>query len=103
MTGELGSIPFVVARVYAVSARAYRDDAQLPAADRDRFAERYAAKAVELLKQAADHRYFETDRNREKLRTDADLSALHDRADFRALIAKLGVREHKRERATPRK
>ncbi len=93
LTGEPGSIPFVVARVYAASAKVYRNDIQLSEADRDRFAERYAAKAVELLNQAADHRYFDTDRNRQKLWADSDLTALRDRADFRALLHKLRIRE----------
>jgi hypothetical protein len=102
-TGENGSIPFVVARVYAASARVYRNDAQLPAADRDRFAERYASKAVELLHRAAEHRYFDSASNREKILADADLAALRDRADFRALLTKLGIREPKREgSAAPR-
>jgi hypothetical protein len=95
LTGEPGSIPFVVARVYAVSAKVYRNDTQLSEADRDRFAERYAAKAVELLKLAADHRYFDSDRNRQKLQADADLTALRDRADFRALLHKLRIPEPK--------
>jgi tRNA A-37 threonylcarbamoyl transferase component Bud32 len=93
LTGEPGSIPFVVARVYAASAKVYRNDTQLSEADRDRFAERYAAKAVELLHQAADHRYFDSDRNRQKLWVDSDLVVLRDRADFRALLHKLSIRE----------
>jgi tRNA A-37 threonylcarbamoyl transferase component Bud32 len=92
LTGEPGSIPFVVARVYAASAKVYRNDTLLSEADRDRFAQRYAAKAVELLNQAADHRYFESDRNRHKLLADADLTVLRDRTDFRALLHKLRIR-----------
>jgi eukaryotic-like serine/threonine-protein kinase len=102
-TGEPGSIPFVVARVYAASARVYRNDALLPEADRERFAERYASKAVELLKGAADHRYFDSARNQQKLWADADLAALRDRADFRALVVKLGIREPGREGSAPQK
>jgi tRNA A-37 threonylcarbamoyl transferase component Bud32 len=103
LTGEPGSIPFVVARVYAASAKVYRNDVQLAEADRERFAERYAAKAVELLKKAADHRYFDSERNRQKLWADADLPALRGRADFRTLLQKLGIREPNWEVSVPRK
>ncbi len=103
LTGEPGSIPFVVARVYAASARVYRNDVLLPEADRERFAERYAARAVELLKGAADHRYFDSARNRQKLQADADLAALRGRADYRAFLAKLGIRQPQREGGTPQK
>jgi hypothetical protein len=89
LTGEPGSIPFVVARVYATSARVYQHDAGLAEADRERFAERYASKAVELLNKADEHRYFETPRNRQKLLTDTDLLVLRGRPDFRALLEKL--------------
>lgn len=102
-TGEPGSIPFVVARVYATSARVYQSDALLSEADRKRFAERYAGKAVELLRQAADHRYFDSATNRQRLRDDADLTVLHDRADFRALLTKLGIPEPRREGSAPQK
>jgi serine/threonine-protein kinase len=98
-TGEPGSIPFVVARVYAASAKVYRADDRLPEADRERFAERYAGKAVELLERANDHRYFDSARNRQKLQTDADLTALHDRADYQRLLAKLGMEIPRREGA----
>ena len=88
-TGDPGSIPYVVARVYAASAKVYRGDAQLSDADRDRFGERYAVKAVELLGQAAAHGYFESDANRAKFLADPDLAVLHDRADFRAMLTRL--------------
>lgn len=90
-TGDPGSIPFVVARVYAASAKVYADDALLPAEDRARFADRYAAKAVELLEKAAEHGHFQQDANRKKLLADPVLAALHPRADFRALLAKLRI------------
>ena len=85
------------------NTRCGQADNHLPEADRERFAERYAAKAVELLDRAADHHYFDSASNRERLRSDADLAALHDRADFRALLAKLGIPAPRREDAAPRK
>jgi serine/threonine protein kinase len=91
LTGESGSIPFVVARVYASSARVYRNDTLLSEEDRERFAEQYARKAVELLSKAVEHHYFDSAANRRKLQTDADLKALEDRADFRALLKKVGI------------
>jgi hypothetical protein len=92
-TGELGSIPFVVARVYAASARVYREDRALAEEDRERFAERYARRAVELLDKARLHRYFERAENRARLLKDPDLEPLRGRTDFRELLARVGVKE----------
>ncbi len=58
---------------------------------------------MELLRGAADHRYFDSARNRQKLQADADLAALRGRADYRAFLAKLGIREPQREGGTPQK
>ncbi len=90
-TGDPGSIPFVVARVYAASAKVYGDDALLPEADRERFADRYAAKAVELLAKADEHGHFQLEANRKKLLADPVLAVLHPRADFQSLLAKLKI------------
>jgi tRNA A-37 threonylcarbamoyl transferase component Bud32 len=92
-TGEPGSIPYVVARVYAVSAGVYRNDPLLAQPDREAFADRYARKAVELLLQAHEHRYFESKRNRDRLLSDPDLSTVRERADFLALLKKLGIKQ----------
>jgi serine/threonine protein kinase len=94
-TGDPGSIPYVVARVYAASANVYRNDAHLSDADRDRFGERYAAQAVELLGRAAEHGYFESDANRAKFLADPDLAVLRDRHDFRAFLAKFKIKRPK--------
>jgi tRNA A-37 threonylcarbamoyl transferase component Bud32 len=88
--GQPGSIPFVVARLYAASSKVYREDTVLPPADRERFAEHYARKAVELLRRADDHGYFTLERNRQRLASDTDLSALRGRTDFNALLRKIG-------------
>src|SRR5262249_31398708 len=87
--GQLGSIPFVVARLYAASSKIYREDDVLPEADRERFAEHYARKAVDLLRKADDHHYFAIPRNRQRLLTDPDLKTLQGRSDFTAFVEKV--------------
>ena len=48
--------------------------------------EKYAIRAVELLRQANAAGHFKTETEIEHLRTDADLAALRDREDFKELI-----------------
>ncbi|MGL4421833.1 MAG: serine/threonine-protein kinase [Gemmataceae bacterium] len=90
-TGDPGSIPYVVARLYAASAKVYQSDTHLSETDRALFSERYARKSVELLHQAAAHGYFDADHHRTNLRADPDLAILHDRADFQALLKKHNI------------
>jgi tetratricopeptide (TPR) repeat protein len=73
-----------LAGVCAVASAAVRD-AKTPGADAARHAETYAARAVELLRQAVAKGYKDADR----LNKDKDLDALRDREDFRKLVAEL--------------
>src|SRR5262249_52282843 len=68
-----GQILLGLARAYTLSAAAVRQDAQLAAADRDRLAEQYAARAVQMLArgQEVGHRW-----NLQTLKDDAEVAAL---------------------------
>jgi serine/threonine-protein kinase len=79
--------------VYAQSAHIVRQDARLAASDRDRLAERYAGRALELLRKAAQQGY----RDVKHLREDYDLRPLRARPDFQKWLADLekGVRSGK--------
>ena len=56
-----------------------------PLADKNELKERYAARAVALLKQAVEKGYKDV----AQLKKDADLDALRNRADFKALLNEL--------------
>ncbi len=69
------------ARVHALAASAVNDDAAL--------SERYASRAVALLRQAVEAGYHDA----ERLRKDSDLDSLRRREDFRELLKKLDARK----------
>jgi hypothetical protein len=62
----------------------------LPAAERDRLADQYAAQAVALLSRAAAKGYFASPAARAELDTDSEFAALRTRPDFKMLLAELG-------------
>jgi tetratricopeptide (TPR) repeat protein len=71
---------YTLARVYALLAQARKkDDAQ----GRDR----YAGRALELLRRASQAGYFNDAARRDRLRREPDLAPLRDRADFKELMA----------------
>jgi hypothetical protein len=76
-----------VACLYSLCAAAVRADAQLPLARRDELAERYAAAAVALLRQAAATGYFKSPKEIKDLKEEKDLAAVRDRDDFKKLLA----------------
>jgi hypothetical protein len=65
----------------AQSAAAAKDDAAL--------AERYAARAVELLRRAAAAGYYRDPARAERLRQDDDLAPLRGRKDYQELLAEV--------------
>jgi serine/threonine protein kinase len=71
------------------SAAALRDD-QLAPVDRERLAEQYAVRAVELLAKAQAAGFFAIPAKRETLKKDPDLEALRARDDFKKWLAGLG-------------
>jgi hypothetical protein len=76
-----------VAWVYALEWAATRAGTSLAPAERDGRAERYASRAVALLRQLQGQGYFKDAAHVQELRGNKDLWALHDREDFRPLLA----------------
>src|SRR5262249_1575594 len=88
--GQPGALLYSLARVYAATSAVFRRDADLPRADRDRLAERYAARAVQLLESARGDDYFDSADTRRKLGQDRELDPLRKRADFKRLLGRVG-------------
>jgi serine/threonine-protein kinase len=91
-TGGVDLVNAAYACAMAVSATAR--DMDLAAAERDRLADQYAARAVELLAKAAAMGYYSASASREDLRTASELATLRSRPDFKKLLADV-------EKATP--
>jgi serine/threonine protein kinase len=87
--GEPGALLYSVARSYAGMAASLRRDEGLAPADRDRLAERYAARAVEMLDKARADGYFASPRNRARVAGDAELAPLRGRGDFKTFLDRL--------------
>jgi serine/threonine protein kinase len=90
-SGVSGTVLFKLACFYAKGSKALSADPDLPAEDRSRLAEQYAASAVRLLGCAEQVGFFEPKRpeNREALKKSADLAVLRSRADYQRLAARL--------------
>jgi serine/threonine-protein kinase len=78
-----------LARILAVCAGGATQDSARPLPVREQQHRLHAAEAVRLLRRASDAGFFRTPTHRKFLRTDPDLAALRDRADFRRLLADL--------------
>jgi tetratricopeptide (TPR) repeat protein len=78
-----------LATAYSLAAAAAGKDGRLPAADREKLAGDYAARAVALLRRAREAGYFQNAANVEPLVSDADYAPLRPRQDFRELLAAL--------------
>jgi serine/threonine protein kinase len=79
---------YVAACVYALASGAARKDERLTAAERDRLAGDYGARAVALLKQAVAQGYLDA----ENLARDTDLDPIRSRPDFDRLRRELAER-----------
>jgi hypothetical protein len=87
--GLTGATLYALAGAYALSSAAAFKDGKVPAADRDKLAGQYAARAVQLLRQAQAAGHFRTRAHLAGLKKDADLDPLRSRADFKELLARL--------------
>src|SRR5262249_34875373 len=76
-----------VAWVYALEWAATRTDTRLAPAERDSRAGRYACRAGALLRQLQGKGYFKDAAHVQEVRGNKQLWALHDRGDFRPLLA----------------
>src|SRR5262249_35640676 len=75
---------FVLARIHALNAAIPASHPAQPQQAREKRADEYAARAMALLKRAADGGNFRNPRQVELLDSDADLAALRERDDYRA-------------------
>ncbi len=80
-------VRFALARIHARAASVVRDDPALGADDKDRLATKYAARAMELLKQVRATRLFQAPLYADRLKIDKDLDSLRMRDDFKELLA----------------
>jgi serine/threonine protein kinase len=80
------AILFELARFFAKTSASYREDTELAQVDRDRLAEKYAVRAVDLLERARQTDFFIPAPNRDKLKNEKDLDALRSRPDFQRLL-----------------
>jgi WD40 repeat protein len=77
-----GDVLYQLACVYALSAKAARADGKLAGAERDRLAEQYAGRAVELLFRARRAGHFEAPANFRLLEEGPGLEPVRKRPDF---------------------
>jgi tetratricopeptide (TPR) repeat protein len=77
------------AYTHALGVTAARQDARLAPAEQARLAERYGARAVELLTIARAAGFFRQSGKLEHLKTDKDMDAVRSRPDFQQLLAEL--------------
>jgi WD40 repeat protein/serine/threonine protein kinase len=77
---------FGLARIHGRAAKVVRDDAQLPPQQRERLAEKYANRAMDLLTRANGGGAFREPVLQQRLGVDKDLDALRERDDFKALV-----------------
>jgi serine/threonine-protein kinase len=78
-----------LACVCGLAAAAVRDDQRLATDERARLAERYGARAMELLRQVRDAGFFKTKARADQLNDDTDLAAVRSRADFQTLVSEV--------------
>jgi hypothetical protein len=67
-----------------------RADSHLPSAERDALVERYGSRAVAFLGMLQERGYFKDPSRAADLRTDEDFRLLHERADFKRLLERVG-------------
>ncbi len=83
------AVRYDLACVYALAAAAAREDEKLTGDERTRTADRYAARALELLAAVEAAGFFKEPDHLEQLRKDPDLDALRPSADFQKLLGRL--------------
>jgi serine/threonine-protein kinase len=84
-----GGVLFRLACSYARTSTAFEHNTKLTPQDRAELAQQYAALAMKLLDCASGIGYFKRPDNLRDLKTHEDLGPLRQRADFRALLARL--------------
>jgi tetratricopeptide (TPR) repeat protein len=87
-----GEVLFEAARVYALSASSAGADAKLAQVERAALAERYGARAADLLGRAEKADYFQGDGRRDLLQKDKAFDPLRSREDFKQLLDRVAQR-----------
>jgi tetratricopeptide (TPR) repeat protein len=82
---DLYRFGYLYSRCSAVAAK----DARLLPAEREKLADQYGRRAVELLRQAQAGGYFRDAGHRVRLKEQKDLDTIRDREDFKRLVAEL--------------
>jgi hypothetical protein len=75
--------------VYALCSAAAAHDARLPAAEREKLADQYGRRAVELLRRAQAAGYFRDAGQLARTKQNKAFDAIRDRDDFKRLVAQL--------------
>ncbi len=78
---------YTFAYVYSLSSSAAANDARLPQTERNKLADKYGRRSVELLSKARATGYFQNPGRLAHMKEDDDLDAIRDRADFKKLLA----------------
>jgi eukaryotic-like serine/threonine-protein kinase len=82
---DLYNFGYIYSRCSAVAAK----DARLLPAEREKLADQYGRRAVELLRQAQAAGYFRDAGRLARMKQNKDLDAIRDRDDFKRLVAEL--------------
>jgi eukaryotic-like serine/threonine-protein kinase len=86
---QSGLVKNYAACCYSVASEAARRDPDLAAADRERCAERYVTRALELLEGAKATGLFRQPHFANRVETDPDLAPLRNREDFKRFLKEL--------------
>jgi tetratricopeptide (TPR) repeat protein len=93
-----GELLYDLACVYSLSVAAARRDTKLAPADRERQADQYAARVLEMLTKAEAAGFFKNLAAIEHLKKDADLVPISARDDFKNWLAALESKTNPRDR-----
>jgi serine/threonine protein kinase len=89
--GNLYEFAYVYSRCSSLAAK----DTRLSPTERERLADRYGRRAVELLRQAQAAGYFRDANRLARLKENKDLDAVRGREDFKKLLAELEAKQKK--------
>jgi serine/threonine protein kinase/Flp pilus assembly protein TadD len=77
------------AKVHSLCSAAAAAEAQLPLAEREKLADKYGRRAVDLLRQARARGYFQGPGQLAELKESKDLESVRSRSDFQQLLTEL--------------
>jgi tetratricopeptide (TPR) repeat protein len=80
---------YTFAYIYARCSAGVAKDARLPPVERQKLADKYGSRAVELLRKAQAASYFKNPDRLARMKTNDDLDAIRARSDFQKLLVEL--------------